>query len=109
MCVEAAKNSEETSAIVVSIGIRLKLEFHFPHVYVVFDKKECKYRLFFVRLTYFVGNPFCHQLTNNMKSDQPGFTQIVLKFKTQILQVLNFRIMCVNRRKSDKIGHQIFS
>ena len=35
------------------------------------------------------------------------FTQIVLKFKTQVWQVLNFRTICVNLCKSDKISCQI--
>ena len=35
-------------------------------------------------------------------SDLRRFTQIVLKFKTQVLQVWNFRRISVNLRKSDK-------
>ena len=37
------------------------------------------------------------------KTDFVRFTQIVLKFKTQVLPVLNFRTICVNLRNSDKI------
>ena len=39
--------------------------------------------------------------------DLQRFTKIVLKFKTQVLQVLNFRRICVNFWKSDKIGRHI--
>ena len=45
-------------------------------------------------------NIFCHQLTQNTMSNFVRFTQTVLKCKTQVLQVLNFRTICVNLIKS---------
>jgi hypothetical protein len=49
-------------------------------------------------------NTFCHQLTQNTTTDFFRFTQIVLQFNTLILQVLNFRTICVNLRNLNKIS-----
>ena len=46
-------------------------------------------------------NISCHQLTQDAMTDFVRFTQIVLKFKPQVLQVLNFRTICVNLYNSD--------
>ena len=51
-------------------------------------------------------NIYCHQLTQTTTtdffSDLWRYAQIVLKFKIQVLQALNFRTICVKLRKSDK-------
>ena len=50
-------------------------------------------------------NIFCQQLTQ--KTDFVSFTQNFLKFKTCKTCVLNFRTICVNLSKSDKISPYI--
>ena len=63
------------------------------------------HRLFFVRSTYFVTNQ--PKIQQPILSDLRIFTQIILKFQTQVLQVLNFNAICVNLRKFDKISHHM--
>ena len=60
------------------------------------------HRLFFVRSTYFVTNQ--PKIQRPILSDLRRFTQIVLKIKTFKTCVLNFRTICANLRKSDKIS-----
>jgi hypothetical protein len=63
------------------------------------------HRLFFVRSTYFVTNQL--KIQRPILSDLRIFTQIILKFQTQVLQVLNSNAICVNLRKFDKISRHM--
>ena len=63
------------------------------------------HRLFFVRSTYFVTNQ--PKIQRPILSDLRIFTQIILKFQTQVLQVLNFNAIYVNLRKFDKISRHM--
>jgi hypothetical protein len=52
---------------------------------------------YFVRSTYFSAiDPKYRKIQQLILSDLQKFTQIVLKFKTQVSQVLNFRTISVN-------------
>ena len=64
------------------------------------------HRLFFVRSIYFVTNQ--PKIQRPILSYLQRFTQIVLKFKSQVLQVLNFNKICVNLHKFDKISRHMF-
>ena len=55
------------------------------------------HRLFFVRSTYFFTNQ--PKIQRPILSDLQIFTQITLKFQTQVLQVLNFNTNFVNLTK----------
>ena len=53
------------------------------------------FSLVFLQVVLCQINIICHQLTQNTTTDFVRFTQIVLKFKTHVLQVLNFiRTIC---------------
>ena len=69
------------------------------------ESKDTHYRLFFVRSTYFLNNK--PKIWRLILSDLQRFTQIALKFKTCKTCVLNFRTICVNLLKSDKLSRFI--
>ena len=69
------------------------------------ESKDTHYRLFFVRSTYFFTNK--PKIWWLIFSDLQRFTQFALKFKTCKTCVLNFRTICVNLQKSDKLSRFI--
>ena len=53
-----------------------------------------------------LSDQYINRLTKTL-SDLQRFAQIILKFKTNVLQVLNFRTICANVHKSDKINFEL--